>query len=348
MAEKGRIGDSRIGDRPHSSQRVDSFTRGKRGLSPFRALARLNAAAILLIIIEGYATSGEEWRWEEGSWKKEPPRVTDRLDQEWQEALALYNAKSYESASKRFLRLQKEEKNRYWFNARLMRAMCFLELGELEEAYKGFHKLLEDAPPEEIREGVLEGEMRIARQYLSGTKLKALGMRVFDGFDRAARILKEVADRDRSGLLAPEALLALGDGYFKRGDFLESALSYETLVKRFPSDERRMKAELYLTICRLKESRGPAYDPAPYIESRDALEDFLQKYGTREEAPMAQELLKEVKETLAEQEYRVAQYYKRAKRPEAARRYLQSLVDNYADTTWGKKAEKELAQFKSP
>ncbi len=296
------------------------------------------------IIFCGISAYGGEWQWEAGSWR-EGRDLSDPSYERFTRAMELFREKTPTALARAqgsFAHLAKDEENPYWFESRLMLGACLLERGELEKSYKVLKGLLKDSPPPKVKEAALDAEVQIAEAYLSGVKKKVFGIRAFDSFSRAMRILREVLAADPNGRLARAVQIRMADSYYSRGNYLEAGLAYDVFLRRFSDDPAGSYCQLRLIQCRLKESRGANYDPVPYEESRDAL-----KKSTKEQDPdlreEAERLLKEVRRTLAEKDFLIAEYYLKSKKPQAAAHYYRRVLAIYPDTIWAGKAEEQLA-----
>jgi len=302
------------------------------------------AGAIIFYVLSAY---GSDWQWEGESWKKTQD-ISNPFYQRFQNAMELFQEKTPKAlagAEKAFALLAKEEENPYRFESRLMQGTCLFERGEPEKSYKVLKNLLKDSPPPKVRQAALDLEVQIAEAYLSGMKKKVFGIRAFDSFGRAMRILTEVLEQEPTGKSAPGVQMRIADAYYSRGNYLEAGLAYNIFLKRFPDNPERGYCQLRLVLCRLKESRGAEYDPVPYEESRDMLKRLIKEEEDATLRKQAEGLLKEVRSALAQKDFSIAEYYLKSGKPQAATGYYKRVVKIYPDTAWGRKAEEQLAKM---
>ena len=73
------------------------------------------------------------------------------------------------------------------------------------------------------------------------------------------------------------------------------------------------------------------------------LETFAHEYPSSDLTAQAVDRLHVLRERRAEHEFQVAQYYERRKQPASAVLYYQSVVDQYAETSWAPKSAARLA-----
>jgi outer membrane protein assembly factor BamD (BamD/ComL family) len=104
--------------------------------------------------------------------------------------------------------------------------------------------------------------------YEAGTRIlaEARGFAgVFRSKKRGFDALNFVADNFPAGRYADDALIAIGDEYFREGDYESAALQYQELLLRFPDSEWSFMARLKLGDSHLARDQGANYH-AGYVD----------------------------------------------------------------------------------
>jgi outer membrane protein assembly factor BamD (BamD/ComL family) len=84
---------------------------------------------------------------------------------------------------------------------------------------------------------------------------------------------------------------------------------------------------------------GVKFDAAPLIEAEIRFQEVLRRFPKLAEQERVPQILEQIRDTRAEKEYRIAQWYDRTKRYRAAAFYYQSVAKYWPDTHWAGLAE---------
>lgn len=142
----------------------------------------------------------------------------------------------------------------------------------------------------------------------------------------------------------PETLLALGNAYVEREEYISGAASYLRLVTEFPNDSLGRPARFGL--CRAYERLSPRPQLAQdYTEAAIAYcESYAQIYPGTPEAAEAQAWVGELRDKLARKAHDTGLFYFRRRLYDAAVVYFQVAADQYPDTPWAPAALLRLAE----
>ena len=83
---------------------------------------------------------------------------------------------------------------------------------------------------------------------------------LFDTFGYAVQAYERVRQYDPTGPLADASLMALGNAYFRRGQYEEAAHNYDLLRKEYPNSKHQMKAHLLGLQAHMRKYQGTYYD----------------------------------------------------------------------------------------
>lgn len=224
-----------------------------------------------------------------------------------------------------------------------VQATADLSRGEYRAAHDAYQALRNDFPGSVYAEKALDGEFRIAEQYLAGKRRKAWGgmLRVHD-YDAGIAILDSIIV-DYSGTdLAALAIKTKADYYYRIGEYELAEDEYARLAREYTRGRYEGYALLRSALSALARFPGVKYDDAGLVEAEERfhqLEAQHPRLATTEGVPS---LLEQIRSTRAEQEYETGRFYERTKHPRAAAFYYRSTIRNWPGTVWAAQADGRL------
>jgi len=144
---------------------------------------------------------------------------------------------------------------------------------------------------------------------------------------------------------ADDALLGLADTYRSAGDYASAEDAYWRLLADYPRSPLVPEAQYKLGLCYYEQSPPPSLDQKMTRQAIERLELFIATYPDNENVDDANAKVAELRAKLAEKDYRNAMLYVTLKSPDAARVYLNAVVDDYGDTVWARRSLLELARI---
>jgi outer membrane protein assembly factor BamD len=129
-----------------------------------------------------------------------------------------------------------------------------------------------------------------------------------------------------------KAKLAIADSYFKEGGttgLTQAVAEYQDFITFFPFLDEASYAQMQVAMAHYRRMEKADRDRSEALEAEAALQTFLQKYPRTELTPKAEQRLREVQETLAEGDYRIASFYYIRRADKAAAPRLLDLVNRY-------------------
>ncbi|MEZ6106994.1 MAG: outer membrane protein assembly factor BamD [Pirellulaceae bacterium] len=163
----------------------------------------------------------------------------------------------------------------------------------------------------------------------------------------AMRILDKIRLDDPTGRLADDATMALGNAYFAQARFLDAADTYEDLRKAYPGSPHLYTAMLLEIRARLEAYRGADYDGTGLARSEQLLEQAVKQFPDKVAAnrEVLDELAGQVRFSMAERDYTLAQLYERRSEYRAARLHYQLVIDEYSETTLADLSRERMAEI---
>ncbi len=174
------------------------------------------------------------------------------------------------------------------------------------------------------------------------------GRPMFDTFGYAIQAYERIRTHDPTGPLADASLMALGNAYFRHGEFEEAGYNYDLLRKEYPNSKHQMSAHLLGLQAKMRVYQGAWYDGAPLNDAGKLAEQTLKQYGDKlgPERERVTRARAQIIEEQANRELILAQYYDHRQEYRAARIYYASVCNGFPNTDKAKEAEKRLGEIK--
>ncbi|HXF49175.1 MAG TPA: outer membrane protein assembly factor BamD [Verrucomicrobiae bacterium] len=135
------------------------------------------------------------------------------------------------------------------------------------------------------------------------------------------------------------AQFMLGYSYFKQELYVLSREEFGKIGRNFPSSPLACQAEYYgLWSQFLLAPKNPAYDQKDAAAAVEALRGFLDEWTTCIYADSARALLATALDRLAKKDFSIGRLYFKMGDWEAARIYLQGVIDEYGESNYGPEA----------
>lgn len=184
----------------------------------------------------------------------------------------------------------------------------------------------------------------IGVRYLDGMRRKWLGLRILSAKSEGEELMYRIAERLPGSGLAEEAMLELGDYYYRKRDLEMAREAYRVFLVLYPRSSSRQLAMQRQVISNQASFKGPAYDTSPLVEAKALIDRYRELYPADAEAAGLNEAQSaRVQEDLAsERLYRARWYLKQGDEP-AARLVLRRLVRAHPGTSAQAEALKILA-----
>ena len=104
---------------------------------------------------------------------------------------------------------------------------------------------------------------------------------MFGTFTFAVQAYERVRQYDPTGPLADASLMALGNLYFRHGEWEEAAQQYDTLRKEYPNSKYQMTAHLLDLQAKMRVYQGTPYDETPLKQAGKIADQTLTQFGNK-------------------------------------------------------------------
>lgn len=298
----------------------------------------------LILLFLAPATASPFWIWtpKTGKWvnPKTQPKSTPK--EQFDYAKGLYDTKQYEDARKEFYKLLKA----YPKSFEASESQYYLGLveeadGRPYEAFQAYQKVIDKYPFSERIQEIVEKEYKIAEEFMSGQKRKAMGVPL-PVENPAIEIFTKVIENSTYGPLAPKAQYKLGLVLKGLMRYYEAEEAFSKVISTYPNSEWVEAAKFQLAACRAAISRGPDYDQGATQEAKEQFEEFVQQHPDAVLSRDAEKTIDQLKEKEAESSYNIGRFYEKQKAYGSAEIYYNEVLENYPNSPWAGKAMERL------
>ncbi|MCD6303668.1 MAG: outer membrane protein assembly factor BamD [Planctomycetes bacterium] len=305
-------------------------------------MLRAAACAVLLAAV-GLPARGGDYVWKNGKWVPGPRVGADTP------AGQLALIRRYVEQNRRKDALRTVEKFLARFpddpaceEALLLAGDAEMKAGRYYHAYEAYERMLDKFPNGRFLERALRREMDIANAFLAGKKRIVAKIFRLPARDEGLTILRRIAEHAPGSLIAEQALLRIGDYYFQRGQYADSAEAYDHYLELFPKSPRAPEAMVRAAEATYESFKGLPYDQTPLIEARQRFKMIIDHYPAAAKKARAAEILKEITDRQAQRMLETARFYARTSRPKAARFYYRRVIEQFPGSTWAATAAAAL------
>jgi outer membrane protein assembly factor BamD len=214
-------------------------------------------------------------------------------------------------------------------------------------AAEGYVVLVQKFPKSERFDEAIEALFRIGEMYLSGQKIKILGIPVKPSMNNAADIFAAVVRAGPFGKYAARAQFNIGLAREKEGANDAAIAAYQTVVEKFPNDPLAADAQYQIGYIWSKAARSGTNDPNAAAKAKTGFQDFLFRHPNSEKAAQARENVRQVEHKQTASAFEIAKFYDKKRSYRAAVIYYNDVIRQQPGSTEGDRAKKRVEQLRA-
>ena len=210
----------------------------------------------------------------------------------------------------------------------------YMKEGEPLKAYEECEKLLAAHPRTKYRSAIIKREFTIGAGICRERARR--GLFGLAGAQAGIEILKKVIERAPFGPLADDAVFAIGEAYFRGGDYAAARDQFDHLIRNYPRSELAVRARVRRAYCNARLVEGAPYDLTPVLEAKKDLEVLSRVSG---DATLRRQAA-EMRDVLARSDYEAGLFYFRQGNVEAGMRYMRAVRARYPKSEYAERARR--------
>src|SRR5881394_697856 len=214
-------------------------------------------------------------------------------------------------------------------------------------AAESFRQLVEKYPGSPHFDEAIEGQFRIGEIYLTGKKLRILGIPVASSLERAVVIFVSVVRTAPYGKYTARAQFDIGLAREKQGANDAAIQAYQAVVDKFPNEPIAVDAQYQIGYIWFAAAQLGTKDAAAATNAKTAFEDFLFHYPKSEKAAQARANLEILEHKQTANSYKVAKFYDKQKYYRAAVIYYNEVIRQQPGSQESNEAKKRIDQLRA-
>lgn len=230
----------------------------------------------------------------------------------------------------------------------LARAEALIGREDFDQAHEVLQKFLDQYGGMAITMDALRLEFIIAEAWLGGVKKTVWGIFRVSAVDDGHKILDDIIADYPDSKLAELAHKAKADHLFRAGDHDLAELEYARMLREYAQSRYQEYALRRAADAALASFAGVDYDEAALIEAEERYDDFRVRFGSSGERGQVDVILSSIRQSRAEKDFRVGQYYERTDHLSSAVFYYQLVVKDWPGTIAATKAAARLELLGAP
>ncbi len=307
------------------------------------------AFAFLFFLGQGAAHAYWVWSPDQGKFVNPDGANQDSAEEQYDYAMQFYKDRNLDEALKQLEAIiKKYPAARIASEAEYRRATVYEEKGDYWKAFHVYKELVESYPHSERVDEVMEREFKIGNLFFSGKKGRWMGLEILPSLPRAAQIFEHIVATSPYGRYGDEAQFRLGLTYKKSGQFSKAMEAFQYLIEQYPNSQFLPEARYQMAETSFLNSAAQFRDERALDQASSAVDRFLSREGSTEEAEKAAKLRQAIDEKNAEKNFRIGIYYEKEKYLDSALIYYGDVAKRYPDTQWGAKAAERIKALKQP
>ena len=230
----------------------------------------------------------------------------------------------------------------------LFRAAELQEQGhDYLRAAESFRQLVEKYPGNPNFDEAIEAQFRIGEIYLTGKKLRILGIPVANSLERAVTIFASVVRTAPYGKYTARAQFDIGLAREKQGANDAAIEAYQAVVDKFPNEPIAVDAQYQIGYIWFHAARTGTKDMAAASNAKTAFQDFLFHYPNSEKAAQARDNLNRLEQKQTSSSFEVAKFYDKQKYYRAAVIYYNEVIRQQPGSTESDRAKKRINELRT-
>src|SRR5438067_5411006 len=228
------------------------------------------------------------------------------------------------------------------------RAAQLLEFeGDYMKAAMTYRWLVERYPSSPNFDEAIEAQFRVGEMYLSGKKIKMLGIPIATSLDRAVEIFAAIVRTAPFGRYTARAQFDIGLARQKQSANDAAIQAYLAVITKFPNDPIAADAQYQIGYIWFTASRSGVKDLAVTNNARIAFQDFLFRFPNSEKAAQARSNLQQLEHKATSSSFEVARFYDKQKMYRAAVIYYNEVIGQQPGSAESEKAKKRIDQLRA-
>ncbi|MCX8081803.1 MAG: outer membrane protein assembly factor BamD [bacterium] len=281
-----------------------------------------------------------EWTPKTGKWINPKYAVKDTPKEQFEWAEQLKREGNIDSAIWEYEKLL-----RHYPDSEYAASSCFI-LGELyqskgdnKKAFDYYQKIVDKYPSSPFLMEAIKRQGKIAEEEIE----KGSGWLFFkERKEERGEMLATVIENHPYAEDSEKRAIELGKFYLETKQYKKAKEVFSDIVMKYTNPSILEEAHFYLIKTEFLSVPEVSTDIRQYEGVKKNIETFLALYGESTYRDEVMKIKNKIMENEAKRYFEIASFYEKAGNKNSANYYYKILVDNYAETSYGKDASKKL------
>lgn len=310
---------------------------------------KIFSAALLGFLLVVPATSHAFWIWtpETNKWINPKYSVKDTPMEQLEVANQLFEQKNYSAAIKEYSKLVKHyPRSREAADAQYYIGRSQEEMGNFSEAFKAYQVVIDKYPFSERAAEIVDNQFNMAVDLMEGKYGSSKWAKLVTGGDyQVIEIFRQVIKNAPYGKHAGEAQYKIGLYLKEKKLYQEARDEFEKTINDYPNTEWAKAAKYQIALTDSMRGTDIQRDQQTTTTAVSEFKEFIEQHPDTELSEKAKEHVAGLRNKEAENNFLIAQFYAKQKNYKAAKVYYNTIINEYEDTAWAKKALEKLQEL---
>ncbi len=147
--------------------------------------------------------------------------------------------------------------------------------------------------------------------------------------------------------MAVLAELGIADSYYSDKEYADAENAYRDFITLYPNNENIPYAIYQIGMCHYLQIGAIDRDQTETVKARREFEKLVARYPQSKFTPLAEKLIRECKQKMAENEFYIGEFYFKQKKYKAALKRFEGIARDYAGVGLDLKVEAYIAETKA-
>ena len=226
--------------------------------------------------------------------------------------------------------------------AEFFTGQCLEDTHKPYEAYLAYQLVIDKYPFSERAAQIVGLEYNLANHLLENKDRSKWAEVVVGSDTRVIEILRTVIKDAPYGKFAAISQYKIGLFLKEKGEYQEARDEFEKTMNDYPNSEWAQASKFQIAMADMSRSSDAQHEQKVTSVAMDEFNEFVKSHPDSQLTPEAQAQMGRLKDKEAENNFVIAKFYQKQKNLKAARIYYKEVINNYADTSWGPKAQAVL------
>ncbi|NQT95393.1 MAG: outer membrane protein assembly factor BamD [Candidatus Omnitrophica bacterium] len=307
------------------------------------ALKYIIIILILFLITESSAYSYWVWTPQTKKWVNPKYAPKDTPKEQLIYAMDFFEAGDYKKALAEFNKIIKYyKKSEAASEAQYYIGRSYEELSNPYHAFESYQEVVDNYPFTQRTDEIIKRQFDIGEKLFQGEKTKFMGVKFKALPEQITEVYKKVVSNAPYSKYAPTAQFRIGE-LLKRVEYYEEARdAFQKIVDDYPDSELAAEAKFQVALCASVASGKSGYDQQLATQAMREFEEFAKEHPESEWVKKAKEEKTKLIEKRADSYFKIAKFYQRIGKYEAAYIYYNKILDEFPTASSAPKALEKL------